>query len=186
MSQRDKDSVNVRISATAEIVSAYLLNHKTDLDVLETIIERIYSKLKSLDVTGDEVGANLSQTAAIDIAASVTPDYIICLEDGKKLKMLKRYLKTNFNMSPEEYRKRWSLPATYPMVAPNYAKKRSKLAKEIGLGKRGAAARSATPNTAKPEPESLPRSIAKPKGELPKGKGKLQIVKTTDVMKARV
>jgi predicted transcriptional regulator len=67
---------------------------------------------------------------------SVTPDYIVCLEDGKKLKMLKRHLKTAYNMTPEEYRERWSLPADYPMVAPNYAKQRSRLAKEIGLGTR--------------------------------------------------
>jgi predicted transcriptional regulator len=182
MSQKDKETVNVRISATAEIVSSYLLNHKADLDAVENIIERIYTKLKSLDGGMDEAGAGMTQTAAIDVAASVTPDYIICLEDGKKLKMLKRYLKTNFNMTPEEYRKRWNLPASYPMVAPNYAKKRSKLAKEIGLGKKGAAARSAAPA----EKAERPRAIAKPKGELPKGKGKLRIVKTTDVMKARV
>jgi predicted transcriptional regulator len=187
MSQKDKESINVRISATAEIVSSYLLNHKTDLDTLESIIERIYGKLKSLDVSAEEsTGMGLSQTAAIDIAASVTPDYIICLEDGKKLKMLKRYLKTNFNMTPEEYRKRWNLPVSYPMVAPNYAKKRSKLAKEIGLGKKGTAARTAAPAEAKAEAARAPRTLAKPKGELPKGKGKLRIVKTTDVMKARV
>lgn len=183
MSQKDKETVNVRISATAEIVSSYLLNHKMDIDGVEGIIERIYVKLKSLDVVGDD-SSGMTQTAAIDVAASVTPDYIICLEDGKKLKMLKRYLKTNFNMTPEEYRRRWNLPASYPMVAPNYAKKRSKLAKEIGLGKKGAAARSAAP--AKAEAAARPRTIAKPKGELPKGKGKLRIVKTTDVMKARV
>lgn len=186
MSQKDKESVNVRISATAEIVSSYLLNHKTDLDALEEIIERIYGKLKSLDVGAEESVTGMSQTAAIDIAASVTPDYIICLEDGKKLKMLKRYIKTNFNMTPEEYRKRWNLPLSYPMVAPNYAKKRSKLAKEIGLGKKGAAARSAAPASEKAEAASPSRALAKPKGELPKGKGKLRIVKTTDVMKARV
>jgi predicted transcriptional regulator len=185
MSQKDKDSINVRISATAEIVSSYLLNHKADMDALEVIIERVYGKLKSLDVFADESVSGTSQAAAVDIAASVTPDYIVCLEDGKKLKMLKRYLKTNYNMTPEEYRKRWNLPVSYPMVAPNYAKKRSKLAKEIGLGKKGTAARSAAPAEAKAEVRQ-PRTLAKPKGELPKGKGKLRIVKTTDVMKARV
>jgi len=73
----------------------------------------------------------------VPINKSVTPDYIICLEDGKRLKMLKRHLKTAYNMTPEEYRERWGLPGTYPMVAPNYAKQRSKLAKEIGLGNSG-------------------------------------------------
>jgi predicted transcriptional regulator len=76
-------------------------------------------------------------TPAVPIKKSVTPDHIVCLEDGKKLKMLKRHLKTAYNMSPEEYRDRWGLAADYPMVAPNYAKQRSKLAKQIGLGTRG-------------------------------------------------
>ena len=75
-------------------------------------------------------------TPAVPIKKSVTPDHIICLEDGKALKMLKRHLKTAYNMTPEDYRDRWSLPADYPMVAPNYARQRSKLAKKIGLGTR--------------------------------------------------
>jgi predicted transcriptional regulator len=74
---------------------------------------------------------------AVPVKKSITPDYIICLEDGKKLKMLKRHLKTAYNMTPAEYRERWNLPADYPMVAPNYARQRSKLAKQIGLGTRG-------------------------------------------------
>jgi predicted transcriptional regulator len=74
--------------------------------------------------------------AAVPVKKSVTPDYIVCLEDGKKLKMLKRHLRTAYDMSPEQYRERWNLPADYPMVAPNYAKQRSKLAKAIGLGTR--------------------------------------------------
>ena len=74
------------------------------------------------------------QKPAVPVKKSIFPDYIVCLEDGKKLKMLKRHLKTAYNMSPEEYRKRWGLPSDYPMVAPNYAKHRSILAKEIGLG----------------------------------------------------
>ena len=77
------------------------------------------------------------QKPAVSVRRSVTPDYLICLEDGKKLKMLKRYLRTNFNMSPEEYRAKWNLPSDYPMVAPSYAEKRAEMAKAIGLGRGG-------------------------------------------------
>ncbi len=127
---------NNHLGATAEIVSSYLLNHKTDLNELEIIIQRVYGTLTRL--TGSVDNAAHVGGSDVSIESSVTPDYIVCLEDGKKLKMLKRYLKTNYNMTPEEYRKRWGLPATYPMVAPNYAKKRSQLAKNIGLGKKPA------------------------------------------------
>ncbi len=137
------------LSATAEIVSSYLLNHKTDMSELDILIQRVYGTLTRLsDAEGSVAGATGSGDVSID--DSVTPDYIICLEDGKKLKMLKRYLKTNYNMTPEEYRKRWGLPASYPMVAPNYAKRRSDLAKQIGLGRKpGAGKRPAMTGTRK-------------------------------------
>lgn len=125
---------NPVLGATADIVSSYLLNHKVEVEQLDALIQRVFSTVNSL---GDGTGAN-SLKPVVDVKSSITPDFIICLEDGKKLKMLKRYLKTNYNMTPEEYKKRWNLPATYPMVAPNYAKKRSSLAKQIGLGKKSA------------------------------------------------
>lgn len=138
---KHKDTTDSHLSATAEIVSSYLLNHKTDMGDLDAIIQRVYGSLARLTVVDgsrDTAAAVGGEALAED---SVTADYIVCLEDGKKLKMLKRYLKTNYNMTPEEYRRRWGLPITYPMVAPNYAKRRSDLAKQIGLGrKRGAAA----------------------------------------------
>jgi len=140
-------SSNPQLSATAEIVSSYLLNHKADMNELETVIERVYFKVVQLsETTGVAKGARGS---SVKIEESITPDFIVCLEDGKKLKMLKRYLKTNYNMTPEEYRRRWNLPATYPMVAPNYAKKRSQLAKTIGLGKKTSKARLAVASAKK-------------------------------------
>jgi predicted transcriptional regulator len=98
-----------------------------------TLISTVYTALKGLGGTPAPVEER--PEPAVSIRASVKPDYIVCLEDGKKLKMLKRYLRTNFNLSPEEYRARWNLPADYPMVAPNYAEKRRELAVKIGLGR---------------------------------------------------
>ena len=133
MASKQTGEVN-HLAATAEIVSSYLLNHKMDVDALDALIQNVYDSL--MRATGTSVTTQVSAAGNITIEESITPDYIICLEDGKKLKMLKRYLKTNYDMTPEEYRKRWGLPANYPMVAPNYAKKRSQLAKSIGLGKK--------------------------------------------------
>ena len=99
------------------------------------LIDQVY---QSLAVIGRApAGAAERPKPAVTVKKSIHPDYIVCLEDGKKLKMLKRHLKTSYNMTPESYRERWGLPADYPMVAPNYAKQRSRLAKEIGLGTRG-------------------------------------------------
>ncbi|MEQ9198855.1 MAG: MucR family transcriptional regulator, partial [Rhodospirillales bacterium] len=89
---------------------------------------------KSLDLF--TAGLNMEDNPAVPVRRSVTPDYLVCLEDGKKLKMLKRHLRTNYSMTPEEYRAKWQLPADYPMVAPNYAAQRSEFAKKIGLGRR--------------------------------------------------
>lgn len=123
---------------TTEIVSAHLSNNSVAADDIPALIQRVYRTLAG--VNGD-VAATISERPqpAVPIKRSVTPEYIVCLEDGKKLKMLKRHLKTAYNMSPEDYRERWGLPADYPMVAPNYANQRSMLAKDIGLGKRGRA-----------------------------------------------
>ncbi len=131
------DPADQHLSATAEIVSSYLLNHKTEVNELETLIQRVYGALTR--VTGDAAEQGGEAQGAVTVKESIGEDFIVCLEDGKKLKMLKRYLKTHYNMSPEEYRKRWGLPATYPMVAPGYAKRRSQLAKQIGLGRKSKA-----------------------------------------------
>lgn len=120
------------LSLTTNIVSAHVSNNSVSLSDLPQLIRDVYSTLSTVDGSVDQEAEQISP--AVPIKKSVTPDYIVCLEDGKKLKMLKRHLKTAYNMSPEEYRERWGLAADYPMVAPNYAKQRSKLAKQIGLG----------------------------------------------------
>lgn len=122
------------LALTTEIVSAYLSNNTVTANDIPAVIEQVFKTLANVN-TESSISADRPQPA-VPIKKSVNPDYIICLEDGKKLKMLKRHLKTAYNMSPEEYRERWGLPADYPMVAPNYAKQRSKLAKDIGLGTR--------------------------------------------------
>lgn len=116
-----------------EIVAAYVSNNAIAAGDLPGMIRTIHSTLSNLDagVNGKEVDL----VPAVPIKKSVTSDYIVCLEDGKKLKMLKRYLRSQYGLTPEEYRARWSLPHDYPMVAPNYAAQRSKLAKQIGLGR---------------------------------------------------
>ena len=116
-----------------EVVSAQLASNKTASVNVAPLIQSVYKTLDELRTSGTQ--ADLP-APAVPIKKSVTPGYLVCLEDGKQLKMLKRYLRTTHGMTPDEYRKRWGLPADYPMVAPNYAKKRSKLAKAIGLGTR--------------------------------------------------
>ncbi len=120
------------LNLTTQIVTAHLSNNNVELEQVPVLIESVYRTLSGVDQAPQPEPAR--PEPAVPIKKSVTPDYLICLEDGKKLKMLKRHLKTAYDMTPEEYRERWGLPADYPMVAPNYAKQRSKLAKEIGLG----------------------------------------------------
>ncbi len=165
----DDTSVKAALfQATASIAGAYIRAHATPLEEIAELIETVYASLHGLegDLSLQPEGAH------VDIASSITPEYLICLEDGKRLKMLKRYLKTNYNMTPEDYRKRWNLPADYPMVAPNYAIRRSELAKDIGLGKQSIRQRKQV-------------AFGKFKGGLPVGKGKLRIVRSTDIMTAR-
>ena len=116
-----------------DIVSAYVGNNSVASNEVPDVINTVYGSLNSLNGQG-AMGGVEPPKPAVSIRRSVTPDYIVCLEDGKKLKMLKRHLKTAYNLTPDEYRKRWGLPSDYPMVAPNYAKHRSNLAKKIGLG----------------------------------------------------
>ena len=122
------------ITLTSDIVAAHVSNNDVAVESVPELITNVFSALSSLgaDTEADEAPPE----PAVSIRASVKPDYIVCLEDGKKLKMLKRYLRTNYDMTPDEYRARWNLPADYPMVAPNYAEKRRDLAKKIGLGRK--------------------------------------------------
>ena len=130
----ESTSHNEIMTLTTEIVAAHVANNSVAVADLPDLIQQVF---RSLTDAGDGVGAEPPRPQpAVSIRRSVRPDYIVCLEDGKKLKMLKRHLKTAFNMTPAEYRERWELPSDYPMVAPNYAKQRSKLAKQIGLGTR--------------------------------------------------
>ncbi len=135
-----KTEENIRrgemLKLTADIVSAYVSNNNVSPNEITAVIEQVYKTLSGVGVESTVTMAN-RPPPAVPIKRSVTPDFIICLEDGKKLKMLKRHLKTAYNMTPEEYKERWGLPSDYPMVAPSYAKRRSKLAKDIGLGTKG-------------------------------------------------
>ena len=123
---------------TSDVVAAYVRNNPLPTTELSSVIQTVHSSLAALNGIGEAKPEPAKP--AVSIRRSVTPDYIVCLEDGKKLKMLKRHLRTTYDMTPEEYRAKWGLPADYPMVAPNYAKQRSAFAKKIGLG-RGAKTR---------------------------------------------
>ena len=118
------------LALTAQIVSAHVSNNSVTPDALPALIQDVY---RTLSGVGKEPSAPDKPQPAVPVKKSVFPDHIVCLEDGKKLKMLKRHLKTAYNMTPEQYRERWGLPQDYPMVAPNYARHRSSLAKKIGL-----------------------------------------------------
>jgi len=120
---------------TANVVSAYVGNNSLPTTQISDVIKTVYGSLTSLGRNGG--GRDLPRPA-VPIRRSITPDYIVCLEDGRKLKMLKRHLRTTYNMTVEDYRQKWGLPGDYPMVAPNYAKQRSVFAKRIGLGRRAA------------------------------------------------
>jgi predicted transcriptional regulator len=119
------------LGLTAQIVSAHVSNNSVTPDALPSLIQEVYRTLAGVE---KEPPTADKPQPAVPVKRSVFPDHIVCLEDGKKLKMLKRHLKTAYNMTPEQYRERWQLPPDYPMVAPNYARHRSSLAKKIGLG----------------------------------------------------
>lgn len=122
------------LQLTSEIVSSHVSNNQVQQEQLQDLIRTVYATLHELSVEEPQEPVE-ELKPAVPIKKSVQDDHIICLEDGKKLKMLKRHLKSAYNMTPEEYRAKWGLPADYPMVAPNYAKKRQELAKKIGLGR---------------------------------------------------
>ncbi|MCH8834777.1 MAG: MucR family transcriptional regulator [Proteobacteria bacterium] len=127
----EKPNANELLELTTEIVSAHVGNNSIALGDLPQLIQDVY---KTLAIVGTTPAVPERPKPAVPIKKSVFPDFVVCLEDGKKLKMLKRHLKTAYNMTPDQYRERWGLPPEYPMVAPNYAKHRSALAKKIGLG----------------------------------------------------
>ena len=156
MTDKPTTDLSETLAMTTDIVSAFVSNNSITADKIPALLQEVHDTVKAL-AAGAAANAG-NQTPAVSVAKSVTPDYIICLEDGKKLKMLKRYLRTQYNLSPEDYRRKWNLPADYPMVAPNYAKRRSQFAKEIGLG-RGAAGR-ATPPAA---PKKTTKKRGRPK-----------------------
>ncbi len=124
------------ISMTTDIVSAYVGNNSVSASDLPGLIQTIFAALSQVS-TGAPAEPAPAQAPAVSIKKSITPEYLVCLEDGRQFKSLKRHLRTKFGMSPEEYRAKWGLPKGYPMVAPSYAEARSRLAKESGLGQGG-------------------------------------------------
>ncbi|MDO7843337.1 Ros/MucR family transcriptional regulator [Sphingomonas immobilis] len=120
------------ITLTADIVAAHVSNNSVAVSDLPVLIANVHGALTGLG--GAAPAPEVKQEPAVSVRSSIKPDYIVCLEDGKKLKMLKRHLMTHYQMTPEQYRAKWNLPADYPMVAPSYAEQRRTLAKKIGLG----------------------------------------------------
>jgi len=121
------------LALTSSIVASHVSNNTVAIGDLPQLIQQVYAALSNVGQGGSVAIASRPQPA-VPIKKSIAPEYIVCLEDGKKLKMLKRHLKTKYNLTPDTYRERWGLPPDYPMVAPNYAQQRSELAKKIGLG----------------------------------------------------
>ena len=120
------------LALTADIVAAHVSNNSVAVNDLPNLIQNVHSALSG--ISGSSAAAEPKPEPKVSIRASVKPDYVVCLEDGKRLKMLKRHLMTHYNMTPDQYRQKWGLSADYPMVAPNYAEQRRALAKSIGLG----------------------------------------------------
>lgn len=130
-----EETTNELLSLTADIVAAHVGHNRVTVGELPELIAKVHGALSGL---GQETSSSASAELkpAVSVRSSIKPDYIVCLEDGKRLTMLKRYLQTNYGMTPQQYRAKWKLPADYPMVAPNYAEKRRTLAKAIGLGRK--------------------------------------------------
>ena len=133
MNATDNEHVETLIALTSDIVAAHVANNTVQVADMPKLIQNVFGALQSL---GANETVEERPEPAVSIRASVKPDYLVCLEDGKKMTMLKRYLMTQYGMTPDQYRQRWDLPADYPMVAPEYAEKRRALAKTIGLGRK--------------------------------------------------
>ena len=141
------------LELAAQIVSAHVSNNTVEASALPALIQEVYRALNGLKGGASDPVAPEKPVPAVPIKKSVYADYIVCLEDGKKLKMLKRHLQSSYNMTPDQYRERWGLPRDYPMVAPSYAERRSDLAKEIGLGRK-------SDSNAEPRRRGRPKSTA--------------------------
>ncbi|MEI7598993.1 MAG: MucR family transcriptional regulator [Aestuariivirga sp.] len=126
------------IELASQIVAAYVGRNTVEQADLPKLITEVHKALEQVAGDGARKDDSHEPRPAVSVRKSITPDYLVCLEDGKKFKSLKRHLRTHFNLTPEQYREKWNLPADYPMVAPNYANSRSKLAKNMGLGQRKA------------------------------------------------
>lgn len=146
MDDTQNDMNETLITLTSDIVAAHVSNNSVSADELSVLITSVYGALAGLGAAPP--AAEAPPEPAVSIRSSIKPDHIVCLEDGKKLKMLKRHLMTRYNLTPDQYRARWGLPADYPMVAPNYAEKRRELAKKIGLGRKPGARRGRKPKAA--------------------------------------
>ena len=147
------------LTMTTQIVSAYVSHNELSGSQIPEVIRSVYATLNA-QKSGGAAAAQAPQKPAVTVRKSITPEFIICLEDGKKLKMLKRHLRTTYGLTPEEYRAKWGLSADYPMVAPNYAAQRSAFAKKIGLGRK--ATKPAAKAKAKPAAKSAAKAKAKP------------------------
>ncbi len=146
------------LQLATDIVAAYVSNNSVSADKLPALLQEVHDAVRALASGGTASAGN--QQPAVPVKKSVTSDYVICLEDGKKLKMLKRYLRTQYGLSPEDYRRKWGLPADYPMVAPNYSKRRSEFAKDIGLGRTGGKAAPKRAGKRAPKVRGRPRKLA--------------------------
>ena len=167
-----EEMTNELLSLTADIVAAHVANNRVATNEVADLISQVHAALTGLGV--DKKVEEPEAQPAVPVRSSIKPDYIVCLEDGKKLKMLKRYLRTNYNMTPDEYRTKWKLPRDYPMVAPAYAEQRRGLAQAIGLGRKKADAPASTaaakPAKAAAKPAKDPSAPARPRGRPPKVK----------------
>jgi predicted transcriptional regulator len=135
LSENDDDSGIGLLGLSSEIVAAFVAQNSLPADQLPELIRSVHGALNGLNAPEAVAAAPARGKPAVPISRSVQPEYLVCLEDGKQLKMLKRYLRSRYGMTPDDYRRRWGLPPDYPMVAPGYAAKRSDFAKQIGLGR---------------------------------------------------
>lgn len=153
MNEKTNESEELLLTLTSDIVTAHVGNNSVAVAEVPTLIASVYGSLKALGVVSPEVEEAL--VPAVPVRSSIKPEYIVCLEDGKKMKMLTRHIRTRYDLTPDQYRARWNLPADYPMTAPKYSERRRELAKTIGLGRK--------PNAKAAEAEKPVEQLAAPK-----------------------
>mgnify|MGYP003574908568 CR=1 FL=1 len=185
----DEERNSRLVNLTADIVVAHVANHSIAVSDVPIMIHVVHSALSSL---GQAAAAAETPEPAVPVRSSIKPDYIVCLEDGRKLKTLKRHLMAHYGMTPADYRAKWGLPANYPMVAPRYAEARRSIAKAVGLGRRSAAAAASIPASAgKKAPANAPatkpaanasagKSPARARGSTTAGRGKRNAAATQE------